>query len=177
MDRPGDGRKVLDEEGRHGSDAAFFGLCTALTNPNRIFPCLQKWLKLTGLKAVFPGHPEQYIHAADIFAIGEVGLEKTMMQRVITPHISGVFSGFQREARIAEPWALTECQPIGFDPLAADRQHMIDIMLGEKISDRTPFGRRLGMDLVWKPNVLNIEIFFQLVDDSRADVTERSDKI
>ncbi|MGL1863600.1 MAG: hypothetical protein OCC46_13835 [Pseudodesulfovibrio sp.] len=50
-------------------------------------------------------------------------------------------------------------------------------MLGEKIGDRTPFGRRLGVDLMWKPNVLNIKILFQLVDDSRADVTERSDEI
>jgi len=54
---------------------------------------------------------------------------------------------------------------------------VVYIPLGEQVGDAYAFGWCAGMYLVRNPDILDVEILFQVVDNTLADIAERSNEI
>jgi hypothetical protein len=91
----------------------------------------------------------------------------------VAPGIPGELGGLYREPGVGEKHRRLKMQP-QFDAAAAQALLALAYARAEQPFERDPALRRLGMDLVADPLVLEWELILQRIDNARADVAERS---
>ncbi len=144
------------------------GLASARVCAAREFPAEEN-----RIEAHLLGESGQYLDITDILRAGEVGRESSPVKLCMLSGVPGEFSGFDGETRVGEQPGRLEGQSQFSAPLALALLTPDDTRT-EQALEQYALRRGLGMDLVADPGVFEGELLFQLIDNTRADVAERS---
>ncbi len=134
-------------------------VCTARELPaeaNRIQPYLL-------------GQSGQYLDITDVLGAGEIGREEGPMELRVLSGLPGEFAGFDGETRVGQQARRFKGQSQFHAPLALALLTPNDTRT-EQALEQYALRRGLGVDLVADPGVFERELFFQLIDNTRADV-------
>jgi len=82
------------------------------------------------------------------------------METFVFPLVTGIFTGFQGEPGIGQQRAIGENNSELFPPLTQLVVHLGYVMPLESFRKQNALGRRLGMELIADPEILNVVDFF-----------------
>ena len=122
-----------------------------------------------GIEPHLPGQSGQHLHVADILGVREVRRENRAVELRVLSGVPRELGGFDGEARVGEQSRRVERQPQLHAALPLALLAAKDART-EQALERDTLRRGLGVDLVADPGVFEGKLFFQLIDNTRADI-------
>jgi hypothetical protein len=128
-----------------------------------------------------PGHidprlfsrPSQDLDAPYVLRTSEIRIEDLPVELRVPACVAGELRGLNGQTRVGQQHRRLKMQP-QLDA-APPQAFLAEVYARSKEPfEKDAFRRRLRMDLVAHPLVLQRELFFQPIDNTRADVAERS---
>ena len=168
-----DSGSAREDVGRNGGDSRPGGLSAGGLACAGVPAAREFIAEENRIEAHLFGQFGQYPDVTDVLRAGEVGRENGAVELRVLAGVPSEFGRFDGEPRVGERSRRLEGQSQLKAALALPLLTPNDTRT-EQALEQYALQRGLGVDLVADPGVFEGELFFQLIDNTRADVAVRS---
>jgi hypothetical protein len=172
---------VVDDEGRYPADAVRLGAHHRLVDPFRVLRIFQRGDRSIWIEPGLGGDFSKDVDVGQVPPLDEVHLKKPPVHWIHLPRVSSILGEKQRGARVVELRRGVHRQSDARRAFLKGFVHRPDRLHRPAgvLLETDPLLRRARVELKRQPDDVQVDVRFllELVDETRADVAERSDVV